>query len=99
MKNFKSILIFIYLLLSLTFYSQNVTVKNGYNKFYYENGKVSSEGNMKDGSLDGYWKNYYENGKLKIEGNRKDHLLDSTWKFYDNKGKITKSIFYKAGRK
>ena len=99
MKNLKSILIFINLLFSFTFYSQNVTVKNGYNKFYYENGKVSSEGNMKDGKPDGYWKNYYENGKLKIEGNRKDHLLDSTWKFYDNKGKITKSIFYKTGKK
>jgi antitoxin component YwqK of YwqJK toxin-antitoxin module len=79
--------------------AQNITTKNGFNKFFYENGKVSSEGNMKDGKPDGYWKNYYENGKLKIEGNRKNFQLDSTWKFYDQKGKITKSIKYKEGKK
>lgn len=73
--------------------------KNGYNKFYYENGKISSEGTMKDGKPDGYWKNYYDNGKLKIEGNRKNFLLDSIWKFYDLRGRITKSISYKEGKK
>jgi antitoxin component YwqK of YwqJK toxin-antitoxin module len=80
-------------------FSQNVTVKNGYNKFYYENGKISSEGTMRDNKPDGYWKNYYDNGKIKIEGNRKNFLLDSLWKFYDSKGKITKSITYKEGKK
>jgi len=79
--------------------SQPITNKNGYNKFYYENGKVSSEGTMRDGKPDGYWKNYHDNGKLKIEGNRKKFLLDSTWKFYDNKGRITKSINYREGKK
>ncbi len=72
---------------------------NGYNKFYYENGKISSEGRMKDGKPDGYWKNYYKNGLIKIEGNRKNFLLDSIWKFYDEKGRITKSIEYKVGKK
>jgi len=51
------------------------TNQNGYNKFYYDNGALSSEGNMKDGKPDGYWKNYHKNGKVKIEGNRKDFLL------------------------
>jgi antitoxin component YwqK of YwqJK toxin-antitoxin module len=72
---------------------------NGYNKFYYDNGKISSEGFMKDGKPNGYWKNYYKTGKLKIEGNRKNFLLDSLWKFYDEKGKINKSIYYKDGKK
>lgn len=81
-----------------TAYSQT-TNKNGYNKFYYENGKISSEGTMREGKPDGYWKNYYDNGKLKIEGNRKNFVLDSIWKFYDVKGKITKSINYKEGKK
>ena len=72
---------------------------NGYNKFYYENGKLSSEGMMRDGKPDGYWKNYYKNGKLKIEGNRKNFLLDSVWKFYDEKGRVNKSISYKVGKK
>lgn len=72
---------------------------NGYNRFYYENGKISSEGTMKDGKPNGYWKNYYKNGKIKIEGNRRNFLLDSVWKFYDEKGRITKTIQYKEGKK
>lgn len=72
---------------------------NGYNKFFYENGKISSEGTMREGKPDGYWKNYHKNGKLKIEGNRKNFLLDSIWKFYDEKGRINKSINYKLGKK
>lgn len=72
---------------------------NGYNKFYYENGKISSEGWMKDGKPNGYWKNYHKNGKIKIEGNRKKFQLDSIWKFYDEKGRITKSINYQEGKK
>ncbi len=72
---------------------------NGYNKFYYENGKISSEGFMKQGKPDGYWINYYKNGKIKIEGNRKNFLLDSLWRFYDEKGRITKTITYLEGKK
>src|SRR3954463_15455796 len=72
---------------------------NGYNRFYYENGKLSSEGYLKDGKPDGYWKNYYPNGKVKIEGNRKDFDLDSTWSFYDEKGHLTRTISYEKGQK
>ena len=79
--------------------TSQMTNANGYNKFYYDNGAISSEGKMKDGKPEGYWKNYYKNGKVKIEGNRKDFQLDSVWKFYDEKGRITKSINYKEGKK
>ena len=75
--------------------TKNETNPNGYNKFYYENGILSSEGYMKDGKADGYWKNYYENGKIKNEGNRKNFQLDSLWKFYNEKGKLTKTFYYK----
>ncbi|MCU0359283.1 MAG: hypothetical protein MUF75_00990 [Bacteroidia bacterium] len=72
---------------------------NGYNKFYYENGKLSSEGYMIQGKPDGYWINYYKNGNIKIEGNRKNFLLDSIWKFYDERGKVTKTVTYLEGKK
>jgi uncharacterized protein len=75
------------------------TNPNGYNKFFYENGKISSEGYMKNGKPDGYWKNYHKNGNLKIEGNRRNFLLDSTWKFYDDKGRLTRTINYREGKK
>jgi antitoxin component YwqK of YwqJK toxin-antitoxin module len=85
--------------LKFGFLQAQTTNPNGYNKFYYENGKISSEGLMKDGKPNGYWKNYYKNGKLKIEGNRKNFQLDSVWKFYDEKGRLSKTINYAEGKK
>jgi len=72
---------------------------NGYNKFYYENGKLASEGYMKEGKPDGYWKTYYENGNIKSEGNRKKFLLDSIWNFYDENTKLIITIIYKDDKK
>ena len=72
---------------------------NGYNKFYYPNGVVSSEGTMRDGKPDGYWKTFNENGIMVSEGNRKNFELDSTWRFYDNDGKIAMEVNYKLGKK
>lgn len=82
-------------------YSQNQTNinLNGYNKFYYENGNVSSEGSMKDGKPNLYWKNYFESGVLKSEGNRKNFLLDSLWKFYNEDEKLLLEINYLEGKK
>lgn len=79
--------------------SQQDVNPNGYNKFYYENGKISSEGNMRDGRPDGYWKTYSPNGKIKSEGNRKNYELDSIWKFYDGNGKLLSEINYASGKK
>jgi len=73
--------------------------KDGYTKFKYPNGKVSSEGMIKDGKPDGYWKSYYEDGKIKTEGNRKNFVLDSTWKFYNSKGLMYLIYTYKNGKK
>lgn len=72
---------------------------DGYNKFYYDNGKISSEGMMRNGKPDGYWKTYYPSGKIKSEGNRKEHLLDSLWKFYSEEGKLTVEFDYRNGKK
>jgi uncharacterized protein len=78
-------------------YAQKEPNPNGYNVFYFPNGKISSEGNMKGGKPDGYWKSYYENGQLKSEGNRLNFKLDSTWKFYNDKGVLTSQLNYKEG--
>jgi len=79
--------------------NDSTTAKNGYNIFYFDNGKKSSEGTMKNGKADGYWKNYYKTGIIKNEGNRKDFLLDSIWKFYNEKGQLTKTFNYSKGKK
>ncbi|RLD79608.1 MAG: hypothetical protein DRJ10_08605 [Bacteroidetes bacterium] len=72
---------------------------NGYNKFYYGNGQISSEGLMRNGKPDGFWKTYFVNGKIKSKGLRKNFELDSIWVFYDDKGNFTKKINYKYGKK
>ncbi len=79
--------------------AQDTVVKNGYQKFVYKSGVISSEGSMRDGKPDGYWKSYFENGKLKSEGNRKNFELDSTWKFYNEAGKLILEVSYKKGKK
>ncbi len=92
-------LIAIILLLNISNYLFSQVKPNGYNVFFYTNGKKSSEGNMKDGKPVGYWKTYYPNGAMKSEGSRKNMQLDSTWIFYDNKQNITKKISYLNGNK
>ncbi|HWY98111.1 MAG TPA: hypothetical protein VNY36_03400 [Bacteroidia bacterium] len=74
-------------------------VTEGYNKLYYANGKISSEGTIRNGKPDGYWKTYYETGKIKSEGNRKEYVLDSTWKFYSAKGLMYVAFSYRNGKK
>ena len=36
----------------------------GFWKYYYKDGKLSSNRNYKDGKKDGLWETYYENGQL-----------------------------------
>lgn len=67
--------------------------------FYFESGKVSSEGFLRNGKPDGYWKSYHRNGKIKTEGNRKNYLLDGTWKFYTDQGQIYLTIDYVEEKK
>ncbi len=88
----------ILLIFNLLCSSQEIN-PNGYNVFYYPNGSISSEGNMRNGKPDGYWKSYYENGNLKSEGNRKDFQLDSIWNFYYQNGKLKSLINYRNDKK
>jgi len=74
-------------------------IPNGYNKFYYSNGQISSEGNLRNGKPDGYWKTYYDNGNLKSEGDRLDYELEGNWKFYFVDGILKNEIEYKGSKK
>lgn len=79
--------------------AQNDTTKGEYQRYYYPNGEISSEGYVKDGQPNGYWNNYYENGVLRSQGNRDSFLLDGPWKFYDEEGVLRLVINYKRGEK
>jgi len=67
--------------------------------YYFENGKISSEGTLRNGKPDGYWKSYYPSSVLKTEGNRKNYLLDGQWKFYTEEGLLYLTIDYKEDKK
>jgi uncharacterized protein len=95
----RKILLLILLFPFLVFSQKDSSQLGTYTVFKYQNGKISSEGYMKDGKPDNYWKTYYENGVLKSEGNRKNFELDSIWKFYNDSGKVILKINYSAGKK
>jgi antitoxin component YwqK of YwqJK toxin-antitoxin module len=97
MKKIYTFLLFVCFALILR--SQDKINTNGLNRFYYENGKLSSEGLMRDGKPDGYWKTFNENGTIKSEGNRKDFKLDSVWTFYSDSGFVILKITYLEGKK
>ncbi len=72
---------------------------DGYQKFLYGNGQVSSEGMIRNGKPDGKWISYHVNGRVKSIGIRNNFELDSIWSFYDENGNLTDQISYMAGKK
>lgn len=67
---------------------------NGYNVFYFDNGKIASEGYFKNGLPEGVWKSYHPNGELKSIGNKLAGKSDSLWKFYDQTGMLLSTFEY-----
>jgi len=89
----KKYCVLFFVLSSLQVMAQQVN-PNGYNKFSFPDGSISSEGTLKDGKPDGFWKTYYPNGVLKSAGRRTNFLLDSVWLFFDELGDTTRLINY-----
>lgn len=50
--------------------------------FYYESGKLESEGFKVDGKKNGEWTEYYENGNLKLKGNFREDIKVGEFKEY-----------------
>ena len=95
-----SFIYFLFCLFAVISFDLNAQeIKDGFTKYTYPSGRISSEGFIKNGKPDGYWKTYYESGIIKSEGNRKEAQLDSLWKFYNEDGKLTLSYEYKEGKK
>jgi antitoxin component YwqK of YwqJK toxin-antitoxin module len=77
------------------FYSNNKRV--GTNKWFFENGNLSTEYNYTDGKLDGGIKEYYENGNIKTEGNYLNDKRVGLWKTYHDNGKVATEGSYTNG--
>ncbi len=98
-KKMKNIILTLFLFTGFATIAQTTEFQNGFTKYFYPNGTLSSEGTLKEGKPNGYWKTYFANGKLKSEGNRKNFLLDSLWIFYSESGDTVSKINYNFGQK
>ena len=83
----------------VTLNAQESLKKDGYTRILYPNGKVSSEGVMRNGKPDGFWKTFYPSGIIKSEGKRVNFLLDSTWVFYNESGDTLEKVNYVLGKR
>lgn len=66
---------------------QFVPITDGQKTTYYLNGKISSQGTIKNGKKDGFWKFWHSNGNEAREGNFIDGKPDSTHKYWYENGK------------
>lgn len=74
-------------------------LRDGVNKWYYNNGKLLVEYIYTNGDINGPTKSFYENGKLKAEGMMKDNYESGHWKEYSDSGLIKSEGDYVAGKK
>jgi antitoxin component YwqK of YwqJK toxin-antitoxin module len=65
--------------------------------YYYESGKIWSEGFFKNGKSEGSRITYFENGNKRYEGTYKNDLRTGVWKFYTEDGKPAEEIDYGKG--
>ena len=67
--------------------------KKSYQKNYYENGKIKSEGWLYNNLKNGFWR-FYKNNQLVLEGKYLNNKKKGTWKIYDETGKIKQIAQY-----
>jgi antitoxin component YwqK of YwqJK toxin-antitoxin module len=92
-------IVFLTLMFHCAAAQESFDVADGFHKFYYPNGVVSSEGIIRAGKPDGFWTSYYVTGVKKSEGKRTNFILDSIWIFYDQVGDTLEKINYLDGKK
>lgn len=67
-----------------------------YQKTYFKDGTVKSEGWMRFNVKNGYWKFYHENGKIASQGHFEYDKKEKYWYFYDtNRIRIQEGHFTK----
>lgn len=64
--------------------------------YWYENGKIWSEGIFVRGKSEGKRITYFENGKERYEGFYKEDIRVGKWRFFDEKGRLLKEVDYSA---
>lgn len=73
--------------------------RNGKTTFYYNNGKIKSEENYKNGELDGLKTTYYKNGNKESEVNYVKDKAEGYYVAYNRNNTIQEEGFYEDGLK
>ena len=68
-------------------------------KTYYQDGKLNSEQEYKNGLDNGEWIFYYYNGNVETKGTFLEGKRNGKWLFYHENGKIKLEAEYKLGDK
>ena len=90
----KNLILIIVLLISLDAFAEKK-----YQKTFYGNGNIKSEGWIENFQKIRFWRFYYENGNLKKEGHFSADKESKYWKFYTRKGHIEKEGHFENGKK
>lgn len=75
------------------FYNEKLE-RNGKWIYWFENGKIWSECEYKNGIKEGKSTVFFENGQKRYEGNYKNDSTIGVWKFWNEKGELVKEINY-----
>ncbi|MBK0404313.1 hypothetical protein I5M27_15050 [Adhaeribacter sp. BT258] len=72
--------------------------KDGWNRTYYEDGKLLTEFFASDGKIEGFYKNYYPNGQLWLLSKYKNGVeIDTSFAFYET-GEISSFEVFKDNK-
>jgi antitoxin component YwqK of YwqJK toxin-antitoxin module len=63
-------------------------IREGLFQSFHKNGKISSEGQYRDGLEDGLWSTYHENGQLASRGSYREGKEIGDWAFWDVDGNL-----------
>jgi antitoxin component YwqK of YwqJK toxin-antitoxin module len=64
--------------------------------YWYENGKIWSDGQFVKGKSEGKRTTYFENGKVRYEGFYKEDMRIGKWRFFDENGRMLQEVDYSA---
>ena len=71
---------------------------NGPAAYYYENGKLSSQGNYHDCKEEGEWIFYHSEGGIERQGNFKNAKESGWWTYFDIYGVKIKEVEFVDGQ-
>lgn len=79
-------------------YTNSDSVKFGWWKEYFFDGKIAAFGKYENGKKNGPWTHYQPTGKVEKIGAYLNNLPEGAWSFFDEKGKLASQGNYINGK-